>query len=45
MATLSKQKRSDITSIQLSRETKKKLEDIGKKGETYEEIVLRLLSK
>jgi predicted DNA-binding protein len=31
------------TSIQLSFETKRELDNIGKKGETYEDIIKRLL--
>ena len=41
--TVSKKKKENITSIQISRETKKMLDDLGKKGETYEEIILRLI--
>lgn len=33
----------DVTTIQLSRETRDQLKDLGKKGETYDEIVRRLL--
>lgn len=33
------------TSIQLSVETKKRLDEIGHKGETYEDIILRLLDQ
>ncbi|MFH1588535.1 MAG: hypothetical protein ABIA76_04325 [Candidatus Diapherotrites archaeon] len=32
-----------FTTIQLSPETRDKLRDMGKKGETYEDIILRLL--
>jgi len=32
------------TSIQISFETKKELDNIGKKGETYEDIIKRLLA-
>ena len=35
---------NDATTIKLSKETHKKLTDIGKKGETYDEIVLRLIN-
>ncbi len=34
-----------ITSIQISKETKKRLGDLGKKGETYEDIIKKLLQK
>lgn len=33
----------DATTIQLSKETRNKLKELGKKGETYDEIVRRLL--
>jgi len=33
------------TTIKLSKETKKRLDDLGKKGMTYEEIILDLISK
>jgi predicted DNA-binding protein len=36
-------KKSKFTTIQLSPETRNKLRDLGKKGETYEDIILRLL--
>jgi len=43
---MAKQKTKDeYTTIQLSRETKKKLDELGKKNETYEEIIKRLLEK
>ncbi len=35
--------RSGITTIQLSPKTRDKLKELGKKGETYEAIILRLL--
>lgn len=35
--------RSGVTTIQLSPDTRDKLKDLGKKGETYEEIILRLV--
>ncbi len=35
--------RSRVTTIQLSPSTREKLKDLGKKGETYEEIILRLV--
>lgn len=37
--------RSGVTTIQLSPKTREKLKDLGKKGETYEQIILRLLAK
>lgn len=36
--------RKGVTTIQLSPETREKLKELGKKGETYEEIILRLLA-
>jgi len=38
-------KRNHITCIQLSKETKCRLDDIGKKPETYEDIIKRLLGE
>ncbi len=35
--------RSGVTTIQLSPATREKLKELGKKGETYEEIILRLM--
>ncbi len=35
--------RDHITCIQLSKETKSKLDDLGKKQDTYEDIIKRLL--
>jgi hypothetical protein len=32
-----------ITTIRISERTKQKLDDVGKKGETYEDIILKLL--
>jgi len=32
-----------VTTIQLSPATRDKLKELGKKGETYEDIILRLL--
>jgi len=32
-----------ITTIQLSPKTRDKLKELGSKGETYEEIILRLM--
>ena len=32
-----------VTTIQLTPATRDKLKDLGKKGETYEEIILRLI--
>lgn len=40
-----KPKREDITTIQISREAKKRLDELGKKGETYDQIIKRLLDK
>jgi len=35
----------ECTTIQISRVTRESLVSIGKKGETYEEIIRKLLSK
>lgn len=35
---------SELTTIQLTRETQTKLLALGKKGDTYEDVILRLLS-
>lgn len=35
--------RTGVTTIQLSPVTRDKLKGLGKKGETYEEIILRLI--
>ncbi len=35
----------DFTSIKISRETRDALKSIGKKGETYDDIVNRLLDR
>lgn len=35
----------DITTIQITKETREKLKKIGRKGETYNDIILRLLEK
>jgi len=37
--------RSGVTTIQLSPDTREKLKALGKKGETYETIILRLLKE
>ena len=34
---------SDRTTIQLSRDTRDKLADLGKKGDSYEDIILNLI--
>ncbi len=45
MVKKSKPKRSDITTIQISRETKAELDKhIKRKGETYDQIIKRLLN-
>lgn len=36
---------SDVTTIQLSKDTRDQLKEIGKKGETYDEIILKLIQK
>ena len=33
----------DITTIQIKKQTRKKLENFGKKGETYDELINRIL--
>ena len=35
--------RKGVTTIQLSPATREKLKELGKKGETYEKIILRLM--
>jgi hypothetical protein len=35
--------RTGVTTIQLSPDTREKLKVLGQKGETYEEIILRLI--
>jgi len=35
----------DITTIRVSWRTLEKLRELGKKGETYEQIILRLIEK
>ncbi len=37
--------RTGVTTIQLSPSTRDKLKELGKKGESYEQIILRLLKK
>jgi hypothetical protein len=37
--------KNDCTNIRLRRETVKMLQDIGKKKETYDEIIRRLIEK
>lgn len=34
-----------ITTIQISPATREKLKDLGKKGETYEQIILKLIKE
>ena len=34
-----------ITTIQISQQTRDKLKDLGKKGETYEDVIVRLLKE
>ena len=33
----------ELTTIQLSKETREKLKDIGKMGETYDDVINRLI--
>jgi len=35
--------KEDITTIQISRATRDELKELGKKGETYDEIIRKLL--
>jgi len=35
--------KEDVTTIQVSRETRDQLKELGKKGETYDEIIKKLL--
>ncbi len=35
--------RKGVTTIQLTPQTRDKLKDLGKKGESYEQIILKLL--
>ena len=37
-------KAKNMSSIQLSKETKKMLDKLGKKGDSYEDIILKLLT-
>jgi predicted CopG family antitoxin len=37
--------REGVTTIQISPKTREKLKALGKKGETYEDIILKLLEK
>jgi len=34
-----------VTTIQIAPSTREKLKDLGKKGDTYDEIIIRLLKK
>ena len=38
-------KKKVLTSIQISQETKNKLVKLGNKGDSYEDIILKLLKK
>jgi hypothetical protein len=35
--------KTDLTTIQISKETRDELADMGKKGETYDEIIKKLI--
>jgi predicted CopG family antitoxin len=35
--------KTEITTIQISKETREKLADMGKKGETYDDIIKKLI--
>jgi hypothetical protein len=37
--------RREITTIQISKETRELLRQIGRKGETYDQIIRRLIKK
>jgi predicted CopG family antitoxin len=37
--------KTEITTIQISKETREKLADIGKKGETYDDVIKKLIIK
>ena len=37
--------KQDLTTIQLSRETRDQLKDLGRKGETYDDIIQKLLKE
>jgi len=37
--------KSDVTTIQIMKETREELKGLGSKGETYDEIIKRLLKK
>lgn len=39
------EEKEDKTTIWISRKTKKLLDSIGNKGDTYEDIILRLIKK
>jgi len=38
-------RKDEITCVQLSKETKNKLADLGKKSDTFEKIILSLLDR
>lgn len=40
-----RKKRADISTIQIFKETKKKLDELGKKNDTYDQIIRKLLEK
>jgi predicted CopG family antitoxin len=37
--------KTEITTIQISKPTREKLADMGKKGETYDDIIKKLIEK
>ncbi|MGD9131249.1 MAG: hypothetical protein PVH73_06710 [Candidatus Bathyarchaeota archaeon] len=37
--------KENVTTIQLSKETRDKLRDLGKMGETYDDVINRLVKK
>ena len=37
-------KRRDVTTIQITKETREMLKSLGRKGETYDEIIRRLIA-
>jgi len=36
-------KREDVTTIQISKEAKEQLRELGKMGETYDDVIRRLI--
>jgi len=38
-------KEAEITTIQISRETREELKELGKKGDTYDEIIKKIMQR